>query len=67
MNKIVFKTKHGGFDIKLEQTSKQFFRVTYGRQIEGMLNYAEAAAKLGEAIMHASACEGLLDNSFEGG
>lgn len=51
--------------IVLSQQGKDNFTVAYGKQIDARLPYAEAAAKLGEAIMHALACEGKLDNSEE--
>lgn len=52
-----------GFDIKLEQHGIDNFAVRYGQQLDGPgLNYADAAAKLGQAFMHALACEGKIDN-----
>jgi len=47
--------------IKLIQTGRDRFVVIYGLQRFEGLDYAEAAAKLGQSIMHAQACEGLLD------
>lgn len=38
------------------------FEVQYGAEVWPKLTYAEATAKLGEAIMHALACEFKLDN-----
>ncbi len=57
-----FETKSAGFDIRLEQDSKRRFRVTYGKQVKRGLDYEQAAMELGTAIMHAAACEGLIDN-----
>lgn len=50
--------------IKLQQhaTPPGSFRVVYGYQVDDRLTYADAAAKLGQAIMHAIACDGNLDN-----
>lgn len=48
--------------IKLQQRGKDNFCVVYGKQIDDNLNYASAAAKFGQAVMHHLACEGKLDN-----
>lgn len=48
--------------IKLEQINRNCFRVTYGKQVDDGLTYTEAAAKLGQAIMHYLACLDKLDN-----
>lgn len=48
--------------IKLVQTDFDLFTVVYGRQIEDDLSYAQAARRLGSAIMHAAACDGRLDS-----
>lgn len=48
--------------ISLRQKGVDRFTVQYGKQIESDLNYAQAAAKLGQAIMHALTCQGKLDN-----
>lgn len=37
------------------------YAVQYGRQLDRCLSYSEAAAKLGEALMHRLACQGALD------
>lgn len=52
----------GEWDVKLEQTSRTEFRVTYGLQIQEGLGYTAACSALGSAIMHSAACQGLLDN-----
>lgn len=49
--------------IELRQAGKDNFTVRYGLQIDERLSYGEAAAKLGQAVMHALACDGKLDNS----
>lgn len=50
-----------GVPIRLYQTGPDF-AVQYGRQLDHGLDYAEAAAKLGQAMMHALACEGRIDD-----
>lgn len=51
-----------GFDISLEQRGVDNFTVRYGKQTDAGLTYADAAAKIGQAFMHALACEGRIDN-----
>lgn len=50
-----------GVPIRLYQLGPDF-AVQYGRQLDYDLDYAEAVTKLGQAMMHALACEGRLDN-----
>lgn len=51
------------FPIKLEQhETMKLFCVTYGQQVSDGLTYEQAAAELGESILHALACAGRLDN-----
>jgi hypothetical protein len=52
--------------VKLEQTGKDKFTVTYGKQIKHGLNYSQAAVEYGCVIMHALACDGKLDNRERG-
>jgi hypothetical protein len=59
---MVWKTKRAGFVIALAQAGPDDFTVRYGKQTDAGLTYADAAAKLGQALMHALACEGKLDN-----
>ena len=63
MNQVCFELTGGAFPIRLTQTGMRSFTVQYGKQIERGLSYSTAAAKLGQAIMHAAACDGKLDNS----
>lgn len=58
--KIIFETFIAGYSIVLRQQTRRFFSVQYGMQENQKLSYAQAAARLGEAIMHASACEGKI-------
>ncbi len=63
--KIVWQQDDGVFGIALMQHPKRkhgSFSVQYGRQLDHDLTYAEACAKLGQAIMHAAACDDKLDN-----
>ena len=48
--------------IELRQQGRDVFSVRYGLQFKGGMGYTSAAAELGECIMHAAACDGLLDN-----
>ena len=64
MNKICWRDKEA--DITLRQVGVDRFTVIYGKQIDKDLNYAEAAEMLGEVIMHALSCQGLLDNREKG-
>ena len=51
--------------IRLEQhETEDLFCVTYGFQVDDGLTYSQAASKLGQALMHRAACDGMLD-SFE--
>lgn len=51
------------FVIRLLQTGRDRFTVQYGLQLDEKVPYAAAATALGEAIMHALACEAKIDNS----
>jgi hypothetical protein len=64
MRKLCWKVEMG-WNITLHQTGVDRFLVTYGvEKHEG--NYEFAARELGECIMHALACEGLLDSHTKG-
>jgi hypothetical protein len=52
--------------VTLQQLGKDNFAVRYGRQVDAGLSYAQACAKLGQALMHQAACDGLLDNREKG-
>lgn len=62
MRKVAEFSKEG---VKLEQHEDKHkrFRLTYGEAVSDFLNYACATTALGAALMHAWACEGLLDNT----
>ncbi len=57
-----FETEIAGYKITLSQDKRGYFHVRYGLQEDGLLRYSEACKKLGQAIMHALACEGKLNN-----
>lgn len=61
-----FECNDLAFPIKLSQRGRDNFTVTYGLQVDKNLSYGDAAAKLGQAIMHAAAFEGRLDNRERG-
>ena len=49
--------------VRLEQhETEDLFRVTYGYQVDDGLTYSQAASKLGQAIMHRAACDGMLES-----
>lgn len=52
--------------IELTQRGRDSFAVRYGLQVKTGLDYAAAALELGACIMHAAACDGLLDNRERG-
>lgn len=62
MKKTIYKNETLAFPIKVEQTGKDRFVVTYGEQVTKGLDYGRAATELGTSIMHALACEGALDS-----
>lgn len=64
--KICYAIEIGGLPIELAQRGRDSFRVTYWKQVKDRLTYAEAAKELGECILHALACESLLDNRVKG-
>lgn len=49
--------------IVLEQRANKLFDLTYGVEVTPNMPYAQAAARLGGAIMHHLACESTLDNT----
>lgn len=48
-------------DVTLQQAGKDNFAVRYGSEVYSDLNYAEAAHRLGYAIMHQLAANNALD------
>lgn len=66
MKRQCWTTTIGGLPITLIQTGVDRFTVAYWKETNGGLTYAEACAKLGQAIMHALACDGKLDNREKG-
>lgn len=60
--KVVWQTGRLAFPIQLWQAAPDQFKVVYGLQVDAGLDYADAASKLGECIMHALALANRLDN-----
>lgn len=61
----VFKTVIAGYEIKMSKDKhRDIFTVQYGSDIRSKLNYTQAAQELGECIMHALACEGVMESSL---
>jgi hypothetical protein len=54
-----------GGDIRLVQHDLNSFTVFYGMVEDNELSYGQAAARLGEAIMHHAACEYRLINTAD--
>ena len=61
-NEPAFSITLAGFPIELSQNSRGKFTVTYGKQVHKGMTYGQAAKELGVCIMHALACESLIDN-----
>lgn len=59
---VCFEEVRGAWPIRLTQTGIDRFTVTYGLQVKKGLSYTEAALELGACLMHAAACDGVLDN-----
>lgn len=55
----IFEISDLAFPIRLVQTGIDRFRVEYGKQVDTG-NYETATRKLGEAILHALACDGRI-------
>lgn len=49
------------FPIELRQTGNDDFHVIYGSQVKNNLSYERAADELGSCLMHALACDSLID------
>lgn len=60
MSKPILIKGFESYPIKLEQTGKNRFSVTYGKQIKTKMDCDNAALELGACIMHALTCEGLI-------
>lgn len=61
--RLVLEITHLAFPIRLHQIG-QTFRVTYGQQVWSKLSYEEAGQKMGLAMMHAAACDGLITQTL---
>lgn len=62
---VCYRVTMAGFPIELKQENarRRTFTVSYGADVRRGLTYAQAAAALGQSIMHALACESRLNNS----
>lgn len=49
--------------VTLQQRGVDSFAVRYGREVDDGLSYADAAAKLGQALMHQLVCDGAMRGS----
>lgn len=58
----IHEVEIGGLPIKIEQSARGRFTVTYWKQVRRDLSYGAAAREFGECVFHALACEGKLDN-----
>lgn len=58
--KTCIKIDNLAFPIELQQVGARF-RVIYGQQVKSNLSYSEACDELGTAMMHAAACDGLIE------
>lgn len=64
--KLCHEDKTQGFPVRLYQNGRDRFTVQYGLQVREGLDYTRAAAEFGSCLMHALACNGLLDNRRKG-
>lgn len=62
MDRFVIPESVLPFGIHLKQTGLDQFAVAYGFQLREGLTYGQACKELGQCIMHALSCEGVIDN-----
>lgn len=60
MYRLCYEDTTAAFPIRLFQYGLDSFSVQYGKQWDRTIPYAKACEKLGQAIMHALACEGII-------
>ena len=61
MMRVCFEIDELPWLIRLEQhETEDLFCVTYGFQVDDGLTYSQAASKLGQALMHRAACDGMI-------
>lgn len=58
---LCYETEIGGLKIKLRQTTRGLFVVTYGKQTKADLSYGAAAHYFGECLFHALTCDGKIE------
>lgn len=61
--RVVHEFSDGDYPVKLEVSSKGKFRVTYGAQVCGNLDYAAAAYEYGTCVFHSLCCAGKMDEA----
>lgn len=59
--KILTSQTVAGYTLTLEQKNYDRLAVQYGEQRKENLSYSVAAAEYGACLMHALACEGVLE------
>lgn len=64
--KIAWSTHVAGVLVELSQRGPEDFCVIYGTQVVAPLTYADACAKLGQALLHGLSCDDKVDNREEG-
>ncbi len=57
----VHKINGLAYPLSLKQSKPDEFSVIYGKQVKSGLSYSQAASEYGHCIMHALACEGLIE------
>ena len=66
MMRVCFVIDEMPWLIRLEQhETEDLFCLTYGFQVDDGLTYVQAASKLGFALMHRAACDGMLESFDE--
>lgn len=58
---FIFETVVAGFPIKLKYIGCNTFIVYYGEAFKHCYSYEDAAKELGDCVMHALNCEGVLE------
>lgn len=65
LNPFVTATTERLVTVTQDVSPLTLFTVTYGLQVKPGLSYAEAAKELGECLLHAANCDGLIDAKGE--
>lgn len=59
-HRLCFQSSLVSLQQRSHYNNQSSFLVRYGREIHSGLTYSEACTKLGSALMHQTACDGLL-------